>query len=141
MRIAAFTPHKHPTKEYPMSTKPRIVVPGVFYLVSSKGVQNLDMFQNPELKAFFLAQLSKTLKKYCFTCYAFSITKNQYQMVLQSNQQSISDAMQQFNSIIARQVNKVLQRDGTVFATRFKSLIVESDQVKYLMPVITQNDR
>lgn len=36
-----------------MSTKPRIVAPGVFYKVSSKGVRNLDMFKNDELKVFF----------------------------------------------------------------------------------------
>lgn len=88
------------------------------------------------LKCFFLSQLNKTLKKYSFICYAFSITKNQYQLVLQSDQSSISDAMQQFNSIIAKKVNKVLQRDGTVFATRFKSLIVENDLVRSLIHTI-----
>jgi len=120
-----------------MSTKPRIVAPGVIYQIHSKGVQNLEMFKSNELKTFFLEQLAKTLKKYSFTCHAFSICTNQYYLVLQSEQQSISDAMQQFNSIIAKRVNKFLKRDGTVFATRFKSVIVENDR----LPALTQFDR
>jgi len=116
-----------------MSTKPRIVAPGVIYQICSKGVQNLEMFKRDELKAFFLTQLDKTLKKYSFTCLAYSLTTNQYHLVLQSDQQSISNAMQHFNSIIAKRVNKVLKRDGTVFATRFKSAIVEDERLKELI--------
>ncbi len=97
-----------------MSTKPRIIASGVIYQISSKGVQNLEMFKNDEIKSFFLQQLSRTLKKYSFTCHAFSICTNEYHIVLQSEQQSISDAMQQINSIVAKRVNKVLKRDGTV---------------------------
>jgi REP element-mobilizing transposase RayT len=116
-----------------MSTKPRIVAPNVIYQVSSKGVQNLHMFKKDELKTFFLEQLARTLKKYSFTCHAFSISTNQYHLVLQSDKQSISDAMQHFNSLVAKRVNKVLKRDGTVFATRFKSVIVENDRLKDLI--------
>jgi len=119
-----------------MCTKPRIVAPGVFYKISSKGVHNLNLFLNDELKSFFLDQLSITLKKYSFTCFAFSITKNQYNLVLQSDQQSISNAMQYFNSILARKANKILGRDGTVFATRFRSLIIEKEQVKNLIRAV-----
>ncbi|HEX3020323.1 MAG TPA: hypothetical protein VHP36_08465 [Chitinispirillaceae bacterium] len=116
-----------------MSTKPRIVAPGVIYQISSKGVQNLNMFKKDEIKTFFLEQLGRTLKKYSFTCHAFSISTNQYNLVLQSDQESISDAMQHFNSIIAKKVNKILKREGTVFATRFKSVIVENDRFKDLI--------
>jgi len=116
-----------------MSTKPRLVAPGDIYQISSKGVQNLNMFTKDELKIFFLEQLRKTLKKYSFTCYAFSISSNQYHLVLHSSQQSISDAMRHFNSAIAKMVNRANKRDGTVFATRFKSVIVENDKLKELI--------
>ena len=116
-----------------MCTKPRIVAPGVIYHVSSKGVQDLQMFEKEELKAFFLEQLDRTLKKYNFTCLAFSISTNQYHMALRSDQQSISLAMQQFNSIVAKKVNKVLKREGTAFSRRFSSVIVEDDRLKDLV--------
>ncbi|HEX3019118.1 MAG TPA: hypothetical protein VHP36_02405, partial [Chitinispirillaceae bacterium] len=48
-------------------------------------------------------------------------------------QESISDAMQHFNSIIAKRVNKILKREGTVFSSRFKSVIVEKDRFKDLI--------
>ena len=119
-----------------MSTKPRIVAPGVIYHVFSIGVQELQIFKKDEIKAFFLKQLAKTLKKYDFTCHAFSIALNQYDIVIQSNQQSISLAMQHFNSIIAKKVNKVLERSGAVFSTRFSSVIVEDDRLKELIRAI-----
>lgn len=116
-----------------MSTKPRIVAPGVIYKVSSIGVHELQMFKNDEIKTFFLQQLARTIKKYCFTCHAFSISLNQYHLVLQSEQQSISLAMQHFNSILAKKVNKVLGRNGTAFSSRFSSVIVEDDRLKDLI--------
>lgn len=119
-----------------MSTKPRIVAPDVIYHVFSKGVQDLEMFKKEELKVFFLEQLARTLKKYDFTCLAFSISLNEYHLALQSDQQSISLAMQQFNSIIAKKVNKVLGREGTVFFRRFSSVIVEDDLLKGLIRTI-----
>jgi hypothetical protein len=119
-----------------MSTKPRIVAPGVIYQVSSAGVHELQIFKKDEIKTFFLEQLTRTLKKYCFTCYAFSISLNQYNLVLQSNDQSISLAMQHFNSILAKKVNKVLKREGTVFSSRFKSVIVEDDRLKELVRAV-----
>jgi len=125
-----------------MSSKPRIVAPGVFYHISSEGVKDLQMFKNNQLRIFLLEQLAKTLKKYNFICHAFSITINQYDLILQSNQQSISHAMQHFNSLLAKMVNKVMERNGTVFATRFRSVIVEKDLIRdlirsvHLQPVI-----
>lgn len=119
-----------------MATKPRIVVPGVIYQVCSIGVHELQMFKKDEIKSFFLKLLSKTLKKYDFTCLAFSISLNQYNMVIQSGQQSISLAMQTFNSILAKKVNKVLNREGTAFSSRFKSGIVENERLKELVRAV-----
>lgn len=116
-----------------MCTKPRIVAPGVIYKVSSIGVHELQMFNNDEIKTFFLEQLARTIKKYGFICHAFSISLNQYHLVLQSGEQSISLAMQQFNSIIAKKANKILKREGTAFSSRFRSVIVEDDQLKNLI--------
>ena len=94
------------------------------------------MFKKDELKTFFLEQLARTLQKYSFTCHAFFISANQYHMVLQADKESISDAMQHFNSLVAKKVNKILKREGTVFASRFKSVIVENDRFKDLIRTV-----
>lgn len=119
-----------------MATKPRIVAPGVIYQVCSIGVHELQMFKKDEIKSFFLKLLDKTLKKYDFTCLAFSISLNQYNMAIKSNQKSISLAMQTFNSILAKKVNKVLNREGTAFSSRFKSVIVENERLKELVRAV-----
>lgn len=57
-------------------------------------------------------------------------------MVLQSTEQSISLTMQHFNSILAKKINKVLNRDGTVFSSRFRSIIVEDERLKELIRAV-----
>jgi hypothetical protein len=44
--------------------------------------------------------------------------------------------MQHFNSILAKKVNKVLNREGTAFSSRFKSSIVEDDRLKELIRAV-----
>lgn len=112
-----------------MSTKPRIVVPEIFYQVSSEGVNEIDIFGKDEFKTFFLNQLETLLTKYSFGCYAFALTKNQYHLILKSGQESISKIMQRLNSVFARKFNKKTGRSGVVFKTRFKSLIAEDNNL------------
>lgn len=117
-----------------MSSKPRIIAPNLIYQITSQGPHDINLFHSNDLRSFFLKLLSKTIKKYSCTSLAFSITKNQYHIVLKSGEQSISKAMQYFNSILAKSINKLNRRDGTVFRTRFKSVIVEDgDFIKELI--------
>ena len=44
--------------------------------------------------------------------------------------------MQTFNSILAKKVNKVLNREGTAFSSRFKSGIVENERLKELVRAV-----
>lgn len=116
-----------------MSTKPRIIVPGFIYHISSEGIKEFSIFGSDKLKSFFLQQLAKTIKKYPCNCLAFSITNNQYHLVIKSGQDSISIMMQQFNSIIAKNYNRIIGRNGVVFNLRFKALIVEDDKLLELI--------
>lgn len=120
-----------------MSSKPRIIAPNLIYQITSQGPLDINLFDSVTLKTFFLDLLSEKVKKYCCSCLAFSLTKNQYHLVIKSGDQSISDFMQCFNSILAKKVNKTYRRDGTVFRKRFKSVIVEDgDLIKDLIRLV-----
>lgn len=119
-----------------MATKPRIIAPDVFYQISSEGVKDLNMFKTDGLKSFFFEQLAKSLKKYSITLYAFALTINHYYIVVKTSKQSVSKAMQHFNSVIAKNTNKVLNRGGTVFAYRFKSVIIEEEIIKEVIKYV-----
>ena len=119
-----------------MSTKPRIIVPQVFYHVFSEGTREIELFGKDSLKKFFIEELERICNKYDLSCYTFSLTKNQYYLLLKSSEQSISIAMQTFNSVIAKNFNKTEKRHGTVFASRFTSLVIEQDCLKEVVRFI-----
>lgn len=125
-----------------MSTKPRIIVPQAIYHIFAEGTEEVQIFGKDLLKKFFIEQLTRISKKYQLSCYAFSLTGNQYDLLLKSSEQSISIAMQTFNSVIAKKFNKTEKRHGTVFASRFNSLVIEQTKLKevvrfiHLQPVV-----
>jgi REP element-mobilizing transposase RayT len=77
------------------------------------------------MKAFFLKELSISLKKYSFSCFAWSIMNDHYHLVIKSNKDSISLFMQRLNSIFAKEYNRKNHRDGVVFSKRFSSIVIQ----------------
>ena len=110
-----------------MCTKPRIIASQVFYEVTSRGVQDLNIFSDEESKAFFLKELAVTLKKYSFKCLSWSIMDNHYHLVVKSSDIPISIFMQRLNSSYAKYYNKKHHHEGVVFYRRFASLIVQQN--------------
>ncbi|MFP4243047.1 MAG: transposase, partial [Chitinispirillaceae bacterium] len=95
-----------------MCTKPRIIVPGVFYQVYSKGVSGEKIFGNPEMKKFFLRELAVTLEKFSFKCCSWSIMDDHYHLVVKSSDVPISKFMQRLNSVYAKKFNREKGREG-----------------------------
>jgi REP element-mobilizing transposase RayT len=108
-------------------SKPRIVVSGVFYEVTSKGARGTAIFDTDELKSFFLTVLSRTLEKFSYQCYGWSLLDDHYHLILKSSKTSISKFMQRINSIYAKHYNRVTNGQGTVFYRRFASIIVQEE--------------
>ncbi len=109
-----------------MTTKPRIIVPHHFYQVSSKGVFGADIFNTDQMKDFFLKELSISLKKFSFQCFAWSIMNDHYHLVIKTSTDSISSFMQRLNSTFAKEYNKKNCRNGVVFAKRFSSIVIQN---------------
>ena len=108
-----------------MCTKPRIIVPNIFYEITSRGVQGIKIFPNDDFKSFFLKELVLTLRKFSFQCYAWSIMDDHYHLVVKSSTFSISRFMQRLNCNYARYFNKKTSSKGVVFYRRFASVVVQ----------------
>ena len=108
-----------------MCTKPRIIVPKVFYEITSKGVHGVNIFPGNDFKSFFLNELALTLKKFSFQCFAWSIMDDHYHLVVKSSENSISSFMQRLNSNYARYFNKKTKRNGVVFYRRYASAVIQ----------------
>jgi|LFRM01.2.fsa_nt_gb putative transposase len=110
-----------------MSNKPRMIVPNVFYEVTTSCIPELKIFSSESLKVFFLEQLLISLKKYSFKCYSWSIMDDHYHLVLKSSDYTISRFMKRFNSVLAKKYNKSHNRHGTAFSRKFSSVIVQRE--------------
>ncbi len=111
-----------------MCTKPRIIVPGVYYHVTSRGIAAEEIFPNQDMILFFLKEVKETLEKYSFKCLGWSVQKNHYHLILKSSDVPISLFLQRLNSNYAKYFNKESSREGVVFYRRFASIIVQKDR-------------
>ncbi|MFP4014674.1 MAG: transposase [Chitinispirillaceae bacterium] len=122
-----------------MCTKPRIIVPAVFYQVCSRGVFGENIFPTPELKAFFLKELAITLKKFAFLCCSWSLQDDHYHLVVKSSDVPISKFMQRLNSVYAKKFNRERGREGVVFFRRYASVISEEIELKKIIRYVHLN--
>jgi len=110
-----------------MSSKPRIIVPDSFYLVTSYGASGQTLFPNDQLKAFFLKELVITLYKFSFQCFGWSIVNDNYHLIIKSSNSSISKFMQRINSVYAKKYNRLHNKNGVVFNKRFSSVVIQKE--------------
>ncbi|MFW6245515.1 MAG: transposase, partial [Fibrobacterota bacterium] len=122
-----------------MCTKPRIIVPGVYYQIYSRGVFGENIFPNTELKNFFLKELAITLKKFSYCCCSWSLQENHYHLVVKSSEVPISKFMQRLNSVYAKKYNRERGREGVVFFRRYASIISEETELKNLIRYVHLN--
>lgn len=120
-----------------MTSKPRIIVPHRFYHLHSQSLPELKIFRNVQMKTFFLQQLSITLQIFSFDCLAWSLLDDHYHLVIKSADTSLPLFMQRFNSILAKQFNKLNFRNGVVFSKRYSSIVVQegtslSEIIRYI---------
>lgn len=122
-----------------MCTKPRIIVPNVYYQISSKGVSGEKIFGKTELKRFFLRELAKSLKKFSYRCCCWSLMDNHYHLVVESSEVPISKFMQRLNSVYAKKFNREMGREGVVFFRRYASIISEETELRKLIRYVHLN--
>lgn len=122
-----------------MCTKPRIIVSGVYYQVTSKGVSGEKIFLDHEMKRFFLRELSVTLKKYAYECCSWSLMDDHYHLVVKSSEALICKFMQRLNSVLAKKFNCQNSREGVVFFRRYASVISDETELKKIIRYVHLN--
>jgi putative transposase len=108
-----------------MTSKPRIIVPNRFYHIHSLCSPVLNIFKSTEMKQFFFKQLSITLQKFSYDCLAWSLLDDHYHLIIKSADHLLPLFMQRFNSILAKEFNKINHSFGSVFAKRYSSIVVQ----------------
>lgn len=102
---------------------------GYTYHISTRCVDQTYLLHKEELKAIVLNVIEKAKKKYDFYCFGFTIMDNHIHLIIQTPEEdNISIIMQVINKNIATQGNKLLDRTGHFWGSRFHSTLIKSEE-------------
>src|SRR5262245_15005063 len=75
----------------------RLVYPGAFYHVTTRGNARQTIYFNDQDRRTFLAGLEKIVTRYHWRCYAYCLMDNHYHLLLETPQGNLSAGMRQLN--------------------------------------------
>jgi len=122
-----------------MPRKPRIEIPG-FYHIINRGVEQREVFQEPEDYQYFEELICFYSKSFGITIHNYCLMSNHYHLLIEITQENLSKFMRQLNMNYAIYFNKKYKRVGHLWQGRFKSWYVTDEAYLYtLMRYIEQN--
>lgn len=108
----------------------RITAPNLFYLVTSTGAADTDIFSTEEHKLIAQQNITNSVLKYSYNLFAWSIMKNHYVIAVQSSDIPISKFVSRINTCYAFRYNYMnFRRNGPVFANSFSCMVIQDEKV------------
>lgn len=106
----------------------RSSLPDGFFHVVARGVFGARIFLDDGDRRAFVRLLERCAKRYRWECWAYCLMTTHYHVVLEASRQDLSDGVRQVNGCHARSFNQRHARYGCLFAERFSSRVVESEE-------------
>jgi hypothetical protein len=107
---------------------PRGDFPGAFHHVTNRGLANRPAFEGREDVRAFLCLLAWEVHAGRLEVHAFSILTTHFHLLLRSVKGELSDSMMRIEYRYVKRFNRLRGRDGSLFRSRFRSRIVDSDE-------------
>ena len=116
-----------------MTRKARNYAVSKIYHIIFKGIDNQNIFYDDQDRNVFLRYVSITKKEYNYKICSYSLMDNHVHMVIKSEKEFLSKAMQSLMVRYVQYFNKKYKRIGPLVQNRFKSKVVENQ--KYFLEV------
>lgn len=117
-----------------MKTTFRIDEPGSFHHVLSRAIDGRDIFSLPDNQKDFICRLERLVEKEHLKIHAWVLMSNHFHLLAEPCKSSLSKCMQILLTGFAMYFNKRSERQGHVFQSRFKSILVEKEA--YLLELV-----
>lgn len=111
-----------------MPRKIRVFSNSKVYHIILKGIDNQDIFYDDQDRRVFLKHLSITKKEYNYNIYSYCLMTNHIHMVIRSEKEFLSKAMQSLMVRYVQYFNRKYKRTGTLVQNRFKSKNIENQR-------------
>lgn len=106
----------------------RIMYPGAFYHVTSRGNEQKSVFKSIKDRIKFLEYLKSATERYNAIIHAYCLMDNHYHLLLETPSGNLSRIMAHINGAYTSYFNKKRERAGHLFQGRYKAIIVEADE-------------
>ena len=106
----------------------RIVYPGAYYHVTSRGNEQKDVFKSRRDREKFLEYLASATERYGAAIHAYCLMSNHYHLLLETPEGNLSQIMRHINGAYTTYFNIKRKRAGHLFQGRFKAILVEADE-------------
>ena len=106
---------------------------GAIYHIIIKGIEGIDIFTDDFDRKKYISMLRKMIKEYKIHLFSFVLMDNHVHLLLKTEKDNLSKAMQFLNSSYAHWFNYKHIRKGHLFQDRYKSYLIQKTQ--YLLSV------
>jgi REP-associated tyrosine transposase len=111
-----------------MPRPPRVVVPGGFYHVGTRGNNRQTVYWDDADRSNFVGLLADVVRRWEWILLTFCLMPNHFHLVVHVPQAGLSEGMQLLNGGHARLTNARYGRTGHLFRNRFWSKAIEGDE-------------
>ncbi len=106
----------------------RIVYPGAFYHITSRGNERKDIFREQEDRERFLSYLQSANQRYEALIHVFCLMDNHYHILMETPLGNLPQIMMHINGAYTTYFNVKHQRSGHLFQGRYKAILVDKDE-------------
>jgi len=111
-----------------MSRPLRIVYPGAFYHVTSRGNEQKDVFKSKRDREKFLEYLESATARYGAVIHVYCLMSNHYHLLVETPAGNLPQIMGHINGAYTTYYNIKRKRSGHLFQGRYKAILVEFDE-------------
>jgi len=109
--------------------EPRIYIEKALYLVTARGHEDRDLFNDPEDYYAYLKLLNESKGEYGFRLFAYALMPKSLCLLIElKNDVTISTIMHNLSSKYTKTYNSRYGKKGHLFRSRFKSTLIEKDE-------------
>jgi putative transposase len=102
--------------------------PEGFFHVVARGVFRARIYLDDADRRGFVRLLERCIETYRWTCHAYCLMSTHYHLVVDAELHALSSGMQRLNGCHALGFNRRHRRYGALFAERFSSRVIESEE-------------
>ena len=106
----------------------RIIFPGAFYHVTSRGNEKREIFKSRRDREKFLEYLASASERYGAEIYAYCLMSNHFHLFLATPEGNLSQIMRHIIGAYTTYFNIKRKRAGHLFQGRYKAILLEADE-------------